>query len=82
MLDLRIFERNSVRNVVNRVVIAVVHRFYPFSKFCSCCGQKKVSLSLSERTYCCDYCGMEMDRNFNASLNLKYATDYTVVTSR
>jgi putative transposase len=59
-----------------------VNRFYPSSKLCSCCGHKKIQLSLSERTYKCEFCDMEMDRDFNASLNLKYATDYIVVTTR
>ncbi|WP_416827797.1 zinc ribbon domain-containing protein [Ectobacillus polymachus] len=39
-------------------------------------------MPLSERTYKCDTCGMEMDRDFNASLNLKYAKDFTVITAR
>ncbi|KAA9031233.1 RNA-guided endonuclease InsQ/TnpB family protein, partial [Niallia endozanthoxylica] len=57
-----------------------VDRFYPSSKLCSCCGQKKVKLSLSERNFICDACDTELDRDFNASLNLKYATEYTVLT--
>ncbi len=57
-----------------------VDRFYPSSKLCSCCGVKKVQLSLSERTFKCDHCDTELDRDFNASLNLKYATKYTVLT--
>lgn len=28
----------------------------------------------------CDECGIEIDRDFNASLNLKYATAYKVLT--
>ena len=57
-----------------------VDRWYPSSKRCSCCGQKKVQLSLSERTFKCNHCDTELDRDFNASLNLKYATEYTVLT--
>lgn len=57
-----------------------VSRSYPSSKLCSCCGVKKVKLSLSERTFTCDACHIEMDRDFNASLNLKYATQYEVLT--
>jgi putative transposase len=64
------------------IELRIVNRFYPSSKLCSCCGHKKIQLSLSERTYKCAFCDMEMDRDFNASLNLKYATDYTVVTTR
>ena len=46
-------------------------RFYASSKTCSSCGNKKEKLSLSERVYHCDKCGIEIDRDINASLNLK-----------
>ena len=49
----------------------VANRFYPSSKICSNCGYKKEKLSLSERTYICECCGNVIDRDFNASLNLK-----------
>ena len=49
----------------------VADRFYPSSKICSNCGHKKEKLSLSERTYRCECCGKVIDRDFNASLNLK-----------
>lgn len=57
-----------------------VSRFYPSSKLCSCCGVKKVKLSLAERTFKCENCLIEIDRDFNASLNLKYATQYEILT--
>ena len=41
---------------------------------------RKSQLSLSERIFTCDHCDTELDRDFNASLNLKYATEYTVLT--
>ncbi|MBN7453240.1 transposase [Mycobacteroides abscessus subsp. abscessus] len=56
-----------------------VDRFYPSSKSCSCCGQKKVDLKLSDRTYKCD-CGNEIDRDLNASINLLQAKEYTILT--
>ena len=56
-----------------------VDRFYPSSKLCSCCGQKKVDLKLSDRTYKCD-CGNEIDRDLNASINLLQAKEYTILT--
>ncbi|MGG1292869.1 zinc ribbon domain-containing protein, partial [Bacillus smithii] len=40
------------------------------SKTCSCCGQVKESLSLSERIFHCD-CGFVADRDWNASINIK-----------
>lgn len=45
-------------------------KWYPSSKLCSCCGHKKVKLSLSERTYICEECGLVIDRDLNASINL------------
>ena len=45
-------------------------RFYPSSKRCSCCGKIKKDLRLSDRTYKCE-CGNVIDRDFQASLNLK-----------
>lgn len=57
-----------------------VSRFYPSSKLCSCCGYKKDKLSLSERLYRCENCGEELDRDYNASVNLKQANDYTILT--
>ena len=52
------------------IAFVKANRFYPSSKLCSCCGNKKVQLSLSERVYSCDNCGLEMDRDLNASINL------------
>lgn len=45
-------------------------RFYPSSKTCSCCGHIKSDLKLSDRIYKCDACGLVLDRDYNASLNL------------
>jgi len=52
--------------------LIIADRWYPSSKICSHCGNKKVKLSLSERTYVCEECGCVIDRDYNASLNLKY----------
>ena len=51
-----------------RLVLA--GRFYPSSKTCSGCGAVKAKLSLSERTYLCEACGLVMDRDENAARNL------------
>ncbi|MGS2809826.1 RNA-guided endonuclease InsQ/TnpB family protein [Nocardia sp. MW-W600-9] len=45
-------------------------RFYPSSKLCSGCGGRKPSLTLADRTYTCDYCGLSIDRDRNAAVNL------------
>ena len=51
----------------------VVDRWYRSSKTCSKCGGVKAKLSLSERTYTCDNCGLTMDRDLNAAINIKVA---------
>lgn len=51
--------------------LIIVDRFYPSSKTCSCCGNIKKELLLSEREYNCEECGIILDRDYNASLNLK-----------
>lgn len=45
-------------------------RFYPSSKTCSCCGNIKKDLKLSDRIYKCNVCGNVIDRDYNAALNL------------
>lgn len=53
------------------IKLQFVDRFYPSSKTCSCCGSVKNNLKLSDRTYICDECGLVIDRDFNAALNLE-----------
>lgn len=45
-------------------------KWFPSSKKCSCCGNIKKNLKLSDRIYQCDNCGLVIDRDFNASVNL------------
>jgi putative transposase len=51
--------------------LVMIDRFYPSSKTCSGCGNIKPELSLSERTYVCENCGMVLDRDLNAAINLR-----------
>jgi putative transposase len=48
----------------------VADRWYPSSKTCSGCGAVKAKLPGSERQYCCDRCGLVLDRDLNAARNL------------
>jgi len=50
--------------------IVVADRFYASSKTCSCCGHKKKVLPIGERTFSCESCGVEIDRDLNAAVNL------------
>ena len=45
-------------------------RFYASSKLCLVCRHKKNSLKLFDRTYHCEHCGIVIDRDYNASINL------------
>jgi len=45
-------------------------RWYPSSKACTGCGWRRPSLTLAERTFACDACGLVMDRDENAARNL------------
>jgi putative transposase len=45
-------------------------RFYPSSKTCSACGWVKAKLTLAERTFACETCGLRLDRDLNAARNL------------
>jgi putative transposase len=50
--------------------LVVADRFYPSSKTCSGCGWVKAKLTLAERTFGCEICGLVMDRDLNAARNL------------
>lgn len=54
----------------NGIQFIVADRFFPSSKLCSCCGNIKRDLKLSDRIYRCE-CGNIIDRDFQAALNLK-----------
>ena len=63
----RMLEYKSKYNGRN---IYYVDRYYPSSKTCSNCGNIKKDLTLADRTYFCLECGLSIDRDYNASLNL------------
>ncbi|MEV0998322.1 zinc ribbon domain-containing protein [Nonomuraea sp. NPDC050202] len=50
--------------------LVVADRWYPSSKRCSACGVAKAKLPLSARTFSCEACGLVIDRDRNAALNL------------
>ena len=54
----------------NDILVIIADRFFPSSKLCSCCGNIKKDLKLSDRIYKCE-CGNVIDRDYQASLNLK-----------
>ncbi|NEQ39351.1 MAG: IS200/IS605 family element transposase accessory protein TnpB [Okeania sp. SIO3I5] len=57
--------------------LVVVDRFFPSSKTCSNCGHVQ-DMPLNLRTYNCPDCGISIDRDLNASINLRDAVGLTV----
>lgn len=55
----------------NNIEVRLSNRFYASSKTCSCCGSIKKDLKLSDRIYKCTQCGTIIDRDLNASINLR-----------
>lgn len=53
-------------------IIVKVNRFFPSSKLCSCpdCDGKRDNLTLSDRVYHCQHCGLILDRDHNAARNI------------
>jgi putative transposase len=48
-----------------------IDRWFPSSKTCSNCGWIKKDLTLGDRTFNCDSCGYEIDRDLNAAINIQ-----------
>ena len=47
-----------------------IDKFFPSSKMCSGCENIKKDLTLKDRVYNCSCCGLIIDRDYNASLNI------------
>lgn len=70
-------EKLTAKCKENNIELRIVDRFYPSSKTCSNCGFINKELKLKDRVYKCD-CGLYMDRDLNASINLKNAKKYKI----
>ena len=53
------------------IPVTEASQFFASSKTCSSCGYKKEDLTLKDRTYHCSQCGVSIDRDINAAINLK-----------
>ena len=74
-IRIKLINKCKERNIELRLV----DTFYPSSKTCSCCGSIKKDLKLNDRIYKCSNCGLEIDRDYNASINLEKAQVYKVI---
>jgi len=61
--------------------LVVADRWFPSSKTCSGCKAVKPKLSLSERVFICEACGLVVDRDLNAAINLAQLVERTVAGS-
>ena len=50
--------------------IVQIDRFFPSSKLCSSCKNIKKDLKLEDREYICEFCGIVINRDYNAAINI------------
>ena len=60
------------------IELRIANKFYPSSKTCCKCGYVKRDLTLKDRTYKCPKCGLTIDRDINAAINLFKLEDYNL----
>lgn len=68
--QLRAFFEQKMAGVNGKAIF--VNRFYPSTKTCSGCGHVKKRMPLKYRTYICMACGLTIDRDLNAAINLEH----------
>ncbi len=66
----RFVELLEEKAVNTGTIVKKIGRFFPSSKTCSNCGGVKDDLTLADRSYQCAECGLEMDRDLNAAINI------------
>ncbi|ONI44412.1 transposase [Epulopiscium sp. SCG-B10WGA-EpuloA2] len=62
----------------NDIELRVVDKWYPSSQLCSSCGNIRKDLKLSDRMYVCKECGLVIDKDLQASINLREAKTYKI----
>ena len=53
------------------IEVVLANRTYPSTQICSNCGHQQ-KMELNERVYKCPNCGLEIDRDINAAINLEH----------
>jgi putative transposase len=61
----------SYKGPLHGCEVVVASRWFPSSKRCSGCGEVKAELALGQRTFVCERCGLVIDRDLNAAMNLE-----------
>lgn len=67
----KFIKRLEERCIKENIKIVKADKWYKSSKMCSCCKSVNDSLELSDRIYKCSKCGLVINRDYNASINLK-----------
>jgi len=67
------------KSIYYDIEIRQANKFFASSKICSNCGSKKKDLTLSDRIYDCPCCGLSIDRDLNAAINLCNLKKYTII---
>lgn len=72
--------RTKLTNVCRKlgIEVRIINRWYPSSKTCSNCGYVHKDLKLKDRTFICPNCGYMIDRDYQASLNIRDCEDYVI----
>ena len=77
--DNKLVRKGMAYSLMSRLITMISHkaqkhvkadRFYPSTKMCSHCGHVRDFITLDERTYVCPNCGVSIDRDLNAAINL------------
>lgn len=73
--------RNYLMNKCHEygIGLRVANKFMKSSRTCSECGYVNDNLKLSDRVFICPECGLEIDRDINAAINLCNTKKYHVI---
>ena len=66
----------------NGIAFQKVDRWHPSTKTCSECGAVRPNMRLDERTFICHSCGLMLDRDLNAAVNLAAYAESSLVKGR
>lgn len=69
---------SKIEEFGNSIELRIANKYFASSKKCSNCGNKLKTLRLSDRVYRCPECGLEIDRDVNAAINLHDLSKYTI----
>lgn len=69
------------KSLYYNIEIRQADKFFASSKLCNNCGNKLKDLQLSTRIYTCPSCGISIDRDINAAINLCNLKKYTIINS-